>query len=734
MRTVKRNLEASIPLLFLIVVCASCLGAPRVLAAEDGFAVKDTYWAAPLFPENRTLVVALSYSGQSGASSLNASLDISQISVDAPTAEFSYNGTLARGDTLYLEFDFNISSSAVAGSYLLPLRVDYLAGGTPSSFEALVRADVRGSPELEVVPLQTSLLKGVVNTVQVIVENRGDGLARNARVTVQSQDIYLTLIGSNRFDLGSLQPGTYGLIALPLFAENSIGDGSAFSITVACDGEDGTPYTRTVSIGVKAETPEGPRLVASAYPNELVAGETNNVTLLISNKGSSSALDITAKVTPVTDRLTLVGSNSFDLGDLAPGRSVEIPLPLFLDQQAYGSLRISISMGFSDCRNATYADTVSIGFIAAESLAPLVEVDANASELRPNSVNPVAFTVKNIGSGTAQNVTVSLFSQSPQVAVVVGAGTSSTWEIPANGSLTVERSIFVQPGIFGAVPVYIQVQYRDRLGNYYSYTSAYGFSVKPEPEVALSTVSTVPSPVFPGDRVVRVVCLVANTGNYTAENVRIRMGSIPGVVVPSYAGTDRFTIPYLQVGYSTQVQFLVDIAGEAEPGYYEIPIAIETASGNSTVSVPLTVREKAPVSIDRIYFDREVPPGARNVKVFVQLSNKGSQTAEQLRLSLVSGYVTGSTSTLVGSLPGNSSKIVMMEVDIDQKAEPGDLEVDVELSWVQDGRQLSSTSYRALPVAPPPGASPLLYAAIAAVVLLLAIAFRKRLYGLVRRR
>ncbi|MEN3007198.1 MAG: hypothetical protein ABC585_05570 [Candidatus Methanosuratincola petrocarbonis] len=720
-------------LLLLIATAGCCQGGTQVLAAAHDFAIKDVYWGTPALPENRTLVVVLSYSGTSPAGSLNASLDVSQISADAQAVESSYNGTLASGDTVYLEFGFNVSSSAVAGSYLLPLRVEYLVGNTTSSFESSVRADLRGSPDIAVEPLGTTLVKGGVNAIQILVENKGDGLARNVKVAVQSQDIYLTLIGSNRFDLGALQPGASGLVTLALFAENSIGDGSAFSVTVTYDGEDGTPYTRSVSIGVKAESPEEPRLVASAGTTELVAGAVNNVTLSISNNGGSAATDITVKVTPVSDRLTLIGSNSFRLGSLAPGQSAWIPIQLYLDQQVYGSLRISVSVGCSDWRNATYADTVSIGFIAAEPPAPLLEVSANTSSLSPNSVNQVAFIVRNIGTDSAQNVTVSLFSQSPQVAVVVGAGASSAWEVPANGSLVAERGIFVQPGVFGAVPVYVQVQYRDRLGNYYSYTSAYGFSVSAEPEVAVSTVSTIPSPAFPGDKVVKVICLIVNSGDYTAENVRIRMEGIPGVVEPSYAGTDRFTIPYLQVGSSVQIQFLVDIADSAAPGYYEIPLTIETASVNSTTSIPLTVREKAPVSVERIYFDREVSPGARNVKVFVQLSNNGSQTAEQLRLSLVSGYITGSTSTLVGSLPGNSSKIVMMEVDVDQKVAPGSLEVDVELSWVQDGRQLSDTSYCDLPIVPTAGISPLWYAAVVILAAVLAILFRKRLGAMVRR-
>lgn len=728
-----QRVRAAALLLIVVLAGAYAPSFQSVQAAVNDLSVNDVYWATPIFPENRTLVVVLSYSGSPSASSLNATLDVSKISAESPLSNSSYNGTLSRGETLYLEFAVNLSSAAAAGSYLLPLRVDYMKGYLQQSFFAQVRADVKGAPDLVMTPLSVSVTKGEVNDLQVIVENSGDGVARNAVAAVQSQDIYLTLLGPNRFELGSLQPGAWISITVQLFAENSIGDGSAFSITLSCDGQDGTPYTRAISVGIKVESPDGPHLVASPNSTELSAGSMNDITLFVSNAGSSSALNLTVKATPASESLTLIGANSFDICELAPGDVAAIPLSLYLDKQVYGSLRLSVSMACRDGRNATFADSVTIGFSVAQPPAPLIEVSANASELKPNSVNGVEFRLTNVGTDSARNVTVSLFSQSPQAAVIIGAGTSNAWEVPPNGTLVVERGIFVQPGVFGAVPIYMQVQYQDRLDNYYTYTSGFGFSVRADPEVKVSTVTTVPSPVFPGDKVVKVICNIVNSGNYTAENTLIELGQVAGVAGPSYAGTDRYTIPYLQVGASLQIQFLIDISSGAAPGYYEVPLTIASAAANRTVPVPLTIREKAPLSVERIYFDRDVTPGARSAKVFVQLSNNGSQTAEQLRLSLVSGYVTGSTSTLVGSLPSGSSKIVMMEVDIDQKALPEDLDIDVELSWVQDGRQLSSTSYCRLPISAPSGLSPLVYVAAAAAMVVLAIVFRKRLYGLIKR-
>ncbi|MEM2743091.1 MAG: hypothetical protein QXF54_03720, partial [Candidatus Methanomethylicaceae archaeon] len=131
---------------------------------------------------------------------------------------------------------------------------------------------------------------------------------------------------------------------------------------------------------------------------------------------------------------------------------------------------------------------------------------------------------------------------------------------------------------------------------------------------------------------------------------------------------------------------------------YEFPINIKTKSEVYNTSLPLTIYEKANLIIDKIYFDKEVVPGSRSVKLFLDIKNIGNSTAENVRISLISAYITGSTVTVLGNLPGGSKRTVMMEVDISERTNPGLLDVDIEITWNQEGRSLTKSITVEVPI------------------------------------
>ncbi|MCX8182083.1 MAG: hypothetical protein N3D12_03080 [Candidatus Methanomethyliaceae archaeon] len=719
--------NAGIIILIPLIIVALSAASPIIGCGEVNFKVEDVIWRnLNIGVGNSTCVVSLRYYGSEPCSYLRGTLDVSKLSENYTEVSDEYSGTLESGGVVYLEFVFDVSSSSKAGWYKVPLRVNYMTDGKIfwEAFDLVLT--LNGDPDISIGSSCEVILRGHINGLPIIIKNLGDGVARKVTVTVQSQDVYLTTIGSNEFSRDFLMPNEEWSIVVNAFAQLSIRDGTSIAVNVRYEDQSEVGYTKTTTIGLKVEDPERPSMVVSTNTTRIRPGVTNGVLFSIVNDGGKKAVDLTVRLAPASNQLTLVGNNTFSVQDLSVGEVLNIPLSLYLEPQTYGSLPLYVVIDYKDERNSTYQDSLSIGFLSEEEPEPKVEVTARGVRLQPNAINSIIIILENRGDRAAKDLRINLFSQSPEVAVVVGSGVAHRDLLEPKDVWEVEKEVFVQPNVYGAVPLYVQIQYKDDLQNRYSYTSAIGFEVKGVPSVAISSVIYNPSPVFPGNRVVRANCVIVNHGNYTAQDVSIVLGKISGVVKPSYPGSDRVKIPFLTVGGSLSVQFLLDIDENAKPGYYEIPVEISTSTENISTAIPLTVSEKAKILVDKIYFDREVVPGARNVKLFIETLNIGNVTAEEVRVSVISGYITGSTTSLLGSMASGSRKVIVMEVDVDSKVSPGELPVDVEISWSQDGRGMSETSTKNLMINEPSRVDIWALLGVLVVAAVLVVIFRKK--------
>jgi len=716
---------AGIVILVSLVILSSA--STGVFCAETNFKVEDVSWRVlNVGVGNSTCIVQLRYYGSGPCSNVEGTLDVSQLSKNYTSVSDKYSGTVENGGAVYLEFVFDVSSSSKAGWYKAPLTVNYMTDGRVIWEKFDLVLTVNGNPDLSVRTGGERILRGYINEVPIIIKNDGDGLARKVRVTVQSQDVYLTVIGPNEFSADFLMPNEEWAVVVKAFAQLSIRDGSSIAVNVRYEDQEGAAYAETTTIGLKVEDPDKPSMVVSTNTTKISPGVTNGVLLSILNSGGKEAMDLTIKLTPASNQLTLVGNNTFSFQELGVGEALNLPISLYLEPQTYGSLPVYVVIDYKDDRNSTYQDSLSIGFLSEEEPEPKVEVLTKGLQLQPNAINSITMIIENRGEKAAKDLRINLFSQTPEVAVVVGTGVEHRDLLGPKETWEIQKEVFVQPNVYGAVPLYVQVQYQDELHNRYSFTSTIGFEVKGTPSLAISSVIYNPSPVFAGNRVVRANCVVVNHGNYTAQDVSVKLGEIGGVVKPSYPGSDRVRIPFLAVGGSVSAQFLLDIDENAKPGYYEIPVNISTSTENISTVIPLTVSEKAKILVDKIYFDREVTPGARNVKLFVETLNVGNVTAEEVRVSVISGYITGSTTQLLGSMASGTRRVVVMEVDVDDKVSPGELPVDVEVSWSQDGRSMSETSTKSLTIGEPGKGEIWVVMGVLAVLVAMIAIFRKR--------
>lgn len=717
----------------LISMLFLAINSPVIRCEGNNFEVKDVSWSTlNVGLGNSTCVVLLMYYGDSPCSEVEGTLDVSEVSSNYTRVSDRYSGTIESGRGVYLEFTFDVASTKV-GWYAVPLTVNYIKDGRIVWESFTIVLTINGSPDINVIVDRSMIVRGYINDLPVLIRNDGDGLARKVTVTIQSQDIYLTLLRENQVKRDFLEPNECWLINLSAFAQLEIRDGTSISINVRYEDQEGVEYVKTTTFGLKVEDPERPEMEVDANTTKIHAGMTNYILLAIKNKGSSCAFELTIKVTPASNQLTLVGNNTFSVPKLEPKETFGLPLSLYLQPQTYGSLPVYIAISYKDDRNSTYQDSISIGFLSEEEPKPRVEVTSKESQLEPNKLNSITIILENRGERLAKDLRINLASQSPEIAIVVGSGIAHRDTLGVGDVWEVQKQVFIQPNVYGAIPLYLQVQYQDDLKNRYSYTTTLGFEVKGAPSIAVSSVIYTPSPVFPGNKAIRASCFIVNHGNYTAQDITVVLGNISNVVTPSYAGSDRTKIPFLAVGGGVNAQFLLDIDENAKPGHYEIPVSISTRTEEISTTIPLTVAEKAKILVEKIYFDREVVPGARNVKLFIEATNVGNATAEEVRVSVISGYITGSTTALLGTMASGSKKVIVMEVDVDSKVSPGELPLDVEISWVQDGRNLSETLEMKVVIGEPLKME--LWWAVLAIMLLAigGAVFRKRLILIWRR-
>jgi hypothetical protein len=703
-----------------------------VVSEENNFQLKDVYWQTLNIGGNSTCKVSLLYIGNTSCQNIEAIIDVSEISENYTTISDKYDGTLEYNNTVYFSFEFDISSSCKKGWYNVPLKINYIKDGKYLQEEFNLILTINGRPDINVTTNSNKITRGYVNNIKFTIFNKGDGLARNIVVRIQTQDVYLTIINRNEYEKDFLEPKENWTISFDIFAQLNVRDGSGVTLNIAYEDQRNNQYTMTLSFGFKVEDIDRPRMELNVSESKIHPGMINNITLSISNIGND-AYNLTIKINPATNQLTLMGNNSFFISKLLRDEKIIIPLSLYLEPKTYGSLPLHVDMSYYDERNSQYQDSLNIGLMSEEEPRPIIKVSTESNELTPNSVNKIVIILTNIGEKEAKHISTNLASQSPQIAIIVGDGWDYKEELKPNESWKIEKNVFIQPNVYGAIPLYLNINFEDDLNNKYSYTTTIGFELKGTSSISISNVIYIPSPVFPGDKVVKASCVIVNNGNYTAQDISITLGSIENIIKPSYIGSDRIKIPFLPVGGSINVYFLIDIDENAKPGYYEIPITITTRNENYSTTLPLSISEKAELSIEKIYFDREVFPGTRNAKLIIEINNLGNVTAKNVRISVISPYISGSTSSLLGDIPSGSKKVVMMEVDIDNKANPGEQKLDIEITWTQDERMLSKTIISSINISEKSISEIILPITIAIIILIIVtIIFRKKIISILK--
>jgi len=583
---------------------------------------------------------------------------------------------------------------------------------------ALLMAVLIASPTLTTLGAQNSTcpfrLRDVywqAGTLRVVLENVGNAAVENVTAKLDLTNMTVSEEVVNDSFTGTLQPGqmvyfTFD-VDVPDYAKASY-----YNFTLSLEYiQDGSKKTCELPDAIPVTINGAPDLSVACNTTKLLANVENGLRISVTNVGDGVARKVGVSVTSITG-MTIVGVNSFTKDLMLPGETWNVTVTVIPRGQPV-SLRVGVS--YQDQRSVASLETFIVGFDVGTTVENLVEVTPLNDTLTPNSENVVVLSVENVGEKALENVTVALYSQA-EAAVVLGSNTRRIDLLEVGSSENVTFSVFIQPGVCGAIPVAVQVTFIDEDGRSYQQFHTVGYTVEGYASIKVSKTVYTPAIVFPGDQFVVVELYLTNVGDYYAENVEVIYPEVPGLVKASYAGSNEAVVPYLPVGEVASVVFMVDVCEGAEPGWHKIPLSVSHDGLNYTVDVMLTVREKARFTVSDVVLSGKPTPGMRGVRITMKLSNEAGAGAEDVVVSVVSPYVTGSTVSNIGTMGANSSAVAVFEVDFDENTPPGTLEVEVTVSWTQEGRTLSQSLTVPIEVYEKHSLSPAVAVAVAAAV------------------
>ena len=594
-----------------------------------------------------------------------------------------YEGLVEVGEVLEVPVSLVVDSGA-GDSVAIRVSVSYADfSGARSVYSQILGFAVssRPLPRLVASMRPTRVPSGRSVSVTVTVANKGGERAREVHAALSpSSPGVAVLKGSSAF-LGDIPPGGSGAFTALVKAERGFTGTATLTLTLTYRDESGENHLTAVSLGL--EVPRGgvPLLLVTVENSTLPYRKPVTVLVKVTNAGDEEAEDVVLDFVS-GQSFVILSKSRYVVGELESGESKVVALEGFANGPLGESAVLTVRMKYADPYGEEYADVVNIGFRVEEPGKPVLVLRSLNETLRPNGVNYVLLELANVGSSQALNISVSFASQSMEVASIVGSTTHYVAVLEANSTLRLPYRVFVQPRVYGAIQLIASIYYEDEWGNRYRRLLGIGFEVEGCWELSVVQVSTYPPVLFPGDRAVKLVVTVANTGDYMARDLEIEL--LEGDwIKPSTASASRALIPYLPVGQTATLVFLVNVDERTPPGNHEL--ALES---NGKISrFQLTILEKARFAVYNVS-NIVVSPGDRGRKLVLCVENLSNATAEEVRVDLRSPFVVGTTSAQVGRVQPGERALVTFEVDFDETTPLGSLPLEVKVSWSQDNRPL----------------------------------------------
>ncbi len=270
-----------------------------------------------------------------------------------------YSGPVTPGSIVPLTFYLSINPNTSLGLYIATLYISGQASTLNIDQSLSVAIDLRGRADLVFDAYPRSLGPGDVNEITLRAYNRGSGPAYNVSISysLQGQGSILSMPAT----IASIQPGGYQDLRLQIYVPPS---SALQTLGLVVSASYINPYysAKTISQSIGLYVVQQPVQMISISPltQGLVAGEINQVSLRIFNKGSSNIYNVIATISP-SHQMALVGSDGrFLIGDLPPSGYRDISFSLYVSPQAPQIVSLQIQITYTDRSGVQRSDILGV--------------------------------------------------------------------------------------------------------------------------------------------------------------------------------------------------------------------------------------------------------------------------------------------------------------------------------------------------------------------------------------
>ena len=428
----------------------------------------------------------------------------------------------------------------------------------------------------------------------------------------------------------NVQTNAFLELSYPVYAANNSAPGNySFNIQIdywiSTTGYYNVTYHENVSATVVYLGSTS--LAVSTNSNALTAGETNNVTFLISNTGTGILTDISTS--PVAQSGVTFLQSFPVVNELGPGKGFSFTDPVFVSSTSVGVLTVGFTVTLYNPYGVEMSLQKQIGFYVKQAV-PSIEISASTDILDQSKINNVAFSLQNNGNVNLTNVVTSLSTQSqmsflkqPPTIGSLAIGQSYQWTEPIYVSSTVSGASTITITLTFYTPSGVQSTEDRNIGFYTQQSSS-------QENVSLQ-VRLVSQYVLLGLNSSATLELT-DIGNSTIGSPLISIAAPQGFTI---AGNSTFYYPNVSIrpGGGIEVPVTLSSSPATSQGSYSIETTVEyyNSSGNvitKTFSVGFLALAKVVLVIQSFSENSS----GNNVTVNGTLLNEGAGSAYYLTL------------------------------------------------------------------------------------------------------